>query len=87
MPLAPGEVGILLGLDGAGGEPCSKKEETKGEPSWRQGRLGPEKEIWGPREPYRDSAGSKLLYDNANLLFAFYSHSLTSVQWSFLEAA
>lgn len=28
LPLAPGEVVIPLGLEGAGGEPCSKQEDT-----------------------------------------------------------
>ena len=42
LPLAPGEVGVLPGLDGADGEP-SKSEETRGDTSWRGDRLDPEK--------------------------------------------
>lgn len=35
LPLAPGAAVIPLGLEGAGGEPCSKREDTREETSWR----------------------------------------------------
>lgn len=40
LSLAPGEVGILQGLDWADGEPCSKKEERRGERTGKGGAAG-----------------------------------------------
>lgn len=77
---------ILLGLRGADGEPRSKEEETKGERSWCRGRLDPEKDLRGPESLSGILQDQNFLTIMLTGYSPLYAHSLSSIQWNFLES-